>query len=119
MSLDCAMVLALSAPDVVFEFPFIGDATLDAKNFASRVGRTIPLMTGLTFTDLEVSPVGESAVLARYSSTANISLTDKPYAQRYLSLLEFDEGRLTYFQENFDTATFKEAFDLAPAWRIR
>ena len=91
----------------------------DAKSFALRVGRTLPLMTGLTFTDLEVIPVGEAALLARYSSTANISLTDKPYAERYLSLFEFDEGRLTYFQEHFDTAMFKQAFDLSPAWRIR
>jgi len=119
MTLDCSAVLALSAPDVAFEFPFIGDATYDAEGFASRVSRTIRLMTGLTFADLEVSPVGEAAVVARYSSSAHISKTDKPYTQRYLSLFEFDKGRFIYFQENFDTATFKEAFDLAPTWRIR
>jgi ketosteroid isomerase-like protein len=119
MTLDCDAVLARCADDVTFEFPFISGSPLDAAGFKRRVQRTITLMTELRFVDLEVSPVGDDAIVARYAGSAQISLTDRPYVQKYLSLFEFDDGRLTYFQENFDTAAFKTAFGLDPGWQMR
>jgi ketosteroid isomerase-like protein len=119
MTLDCDKVLALSTSDVTFEFPFISDMPITAEEFRCRVQRTITLMTGLRFTDLEVSALGDDTVLARYAASARISLTARPYAQRYLSVFEFEGGRMAYFQENFDTSAFKAAFDLPPTWRMR
>ena len=120
MTQDCDAVLALCADHVTFEFPFIGDGELDAGSFQRKVGRTIGLMEDLRFYDLQVNLLaGDAAVLARYRGTARVSSTGREYTQKYLSVFEFEDGRLTHFEENYDTSAFKTAFGLDPGWRMK
>lgn len=102
-------VLSLCHPDVVFEFPFLG-LTVAREDFDRKIMRTLSVMKGLAFTDIDVEPLQRPGwFVARYRASATIASTGNDYHQTYITLIGTRDGRMTYFAEHFDTAAFQKA----------
>lgn len=106
---DSARLLSLCTHDVLFEFPFL-DLTVTADELEKKVMSTLKVMSGLTFSEIQVEPLARPGWhLARYRARATVSTTGKEYRQIYITLVGLHDGRVSHFQEHFNTAAFKSA----------
>lgn len=106
---DSDRLLALCTPDVVFEFPFLG-LTVAPADLDRKIMRTLALMDDLAFSDLTVEAMARPGWhLARYRAQATVSTTGKDYRQTYITVVGSRDGKVTHFQEHFNTAAFMAA----------
>jgi len=82
-SRDCDRILDQCAPGFVFEFPMFGQQIDDPDLFRTDIGPGLALLEGLSFHDVVVDEMLDpSEVTLRYTGTATMATTGKPYRRR-------------------------------------
>jgi len=109
-SRDCDRILDQCAPGFVFEFPMFGQPIDDYDLFRTDIGPGLALLEGLSFHDVVVDEMLDaSEVTLRYTGTATMATTGKPYRQTYITQIRVEDGRVMRYREYFDRAVIMEA----------
>jgi ketosteroid isomerase-like protein len=109
-SRDCDRILQLCSEDVVFEWPMMNERIDDAELFRAEVGPVLEPMDGLAFHDVVVDEMLDpNRVTLRYSGSATMSTTGKPYNQTYIAQLHVEAGAVTLFREYYNPAALTDA----------
>ncbi|WP_431236243.1 nuclear transport factor 2 family protein (plasmid) [Mycolicibacterium psychrotolerans] len=109
---DLDFFWANAHPDLVFEFPYapwIGtpERVAGAEDTKAYIDQLQIMLPGMTFTNVKVMPLAEEGAYLLEYDGACPKLNN--YANKYISIFKFKDGKLILFHEYWNTTEITRA----------
>ncbi len=106
--------IEMMAEDCIMEFPFAPANGVQAihgrENLANYLGEASKLLTVTSFSRPTVHATGDpDVVILEFTCNGKALQTDKPYNQRYISVITLKDGEIVHYSDYWNPIVVMEA----------